>query len=37
MFATVSAPDTVSVVAWNRAAVVTDLAAGTLRLRVTKT
>lgn len=37
MFGTVSAPDTVSVIAWNRAAVATDLAAGTLRLRVTKT
>lgn len=37
MFGTVTAPDTVSVVAWNRAAVATDLAAGTLRLRVTKT
>lgn len=37
MFATVSAPDTVSVIAWNRAAVATDLAAGTLRLRVIKT
>jgi hypothetical protein len=37
MFGTVSAPDSVSVIAWNRAAVATDLAAGTLRLRVTKT
>jgi hypothetical protein len=37
MFAAVSAPDTVSVVAWNRAGVTTDLAAGTLRIRVIKT
>lgn len=37
MLGTVSAPDTVTVVAWNRAAVVTDLPAGTIRLRVVKT
>jgi hypothetical protein len=36
-FGTVTAPDTVSVIAWNRAAAATDLAAGTLRLRVIKT
>ncbi|MCU0983878.1 MAG: phage tail fiber protein [Acetobacteraceae bacterium] len=37
MLGTVTAPDTVSVIAWNRAAVATDLTAGTLRLRVIKT
>jgi hypothetical protein len=36
LFGTVSAPDTVTAVAWNRGAVATDLAGGTLRLRVLK-
>jgi hypothetical protein len=36
LFGTVSAADTVTAVAWNRGAVATDLAGGTLRLRVLK-
>lgn len=37
MLGTVSAPDTVTVVAWNRSGTTTDLVAGTLRIRVVKT
>ncbi|WP_291298981.1 glycosyl hydrolase family 28-related protein [Elioraea sp.] len=36
LFGTVSAADTVTAVAWNRGVVATDLAGGTLRLRVLK-
>jgi hypothetical protein len=37
MFGTVTAADTVAVIAWNWAPTATDLAGGTLRLRVSKT
>lgn len=37
VFGSVTAPDTVTAVAWNRSATATDLAGGTLRLRVVKT
>lgn len=37
LFGSVTAPDTVTAVAWNRSATATDLAGGTLRLRVVKT